>query len=158
MASVTDFDQVSGLMPRLLGWLPDGSAVVEVRVSTGFMADYPAVPIYRTEVLALAPGGGRRELIGLPGNVHHVEVARDLVTAGRFGAAPAPTAARFADWARGLLPHLFVVVVAVAALVGWRAWRRKLRDLGRPVAPWRHQTSKIAERLTRAASGHPPRP
>jgi hypothetical protein len=126
----SEFEHVTGWMPRLLGWLPDGSAVVEVVEPTGRAVG----PAARARVIAMKPGGGRTVLITLPSDAHRVELARGLVATGRFGADPPSAPARTVDWLRGLLPMLLVTaVVVVVAVVGVRRWR-----------------------VRRAASGHPP--
>jgi hypothetical protein len=128
---VTDFDHVTGWMPRLLGWLPDGSAVVEVVEPTGRSIG----PVARPRVIALKPGGGRTMLVKLPPDAHRVELARDLVAAGRFGAEPPSVPARAADWLVGLVPTLLVIAAVVAvAIVGLRLRRRS--ELRAP-PPWR---------------------
>jgi hypothetical protein len=125
---VSDFDRVTGWMPRLLGWLPDGSAVVEVREPVVVPVGRPRTgPPGRTHVVALKPGGGRTPLVDLPADAHHVDLARDLVADGRFGADPPSATARAADWVRGLLAPLLAVLGAAVAAVGVALWLRRRR-------------------------------
>jgi hypothetical protein len=117
------FDTVSGSMPRLLGWLADGSAVVETYRPAGTRPWSRA----SLRVIALHPGGGRTELIRLPHDAHHVDIPRDLLVAGRFGGDPPSTAARFADWVVGAARRVALALSVVAALVALALMRRGFR-------------------------------
>ena len=82
---------------RILGWQADGSAVMALYHASPHASIGPHDPLQpdvdywnvgEVELLALAPGGGRRELVDLPGGALHVDVPRDLLD--RFG-GPSPS-------------------------------------------------------------------
>jgi hypothetical protein len=113
-------DPLTGSSARLHGWSADGSAVVSLyhvvdpapdgvghawHDGDTFLAD--AAP----RLLAVRPAAAPVDLVALPPGARHVEIAHNLLTAGRFG-GPAPSFGdRVVDW---LGPNL----VAVAVLTG----------------------------------------
>lgn len=108
-------DEVTSRVPRLLGWQPDGSPVVETYRQT-----------QGPQVVALHPGGGQRLLIDAPSQAHHVDIAADLLTAGHFGAPPPSLGDRVLDWLAGLAPRLLLWGGLAGALVAARwYWRRR---------------------------------
>lgn len=108
-------DRLKGGLPRLLGWHANGSALIETRQ----VGDGP-------QVKAFHPGGGRTLLVDLPSQAHHVDVAADLLAAGRFGASPPAFGDRFQDWLIGLVPRLLQVLGVIVVLVAARwYWRRR---------------------------------
>jgi hypothetical protein len=109
------YDELKGQVPRLLGWAPDRTPVVEIRE--------PGEPL---TVVALRPGGGRRTLMRLPSTVDHVDVAAQLLTDGRFGAAPPSTAARLRDWGAGIVRPVGFTALVIATLAAlWYARRQR---------------------------------
>lgn len=122
------FGLVDGQLPRLLGWLPDGSAVVRTyRPQTPAADDAGGA-----ELVALRPDGGRARLVDLPASAHDVDVARDLLLAGRFGGTPPPLTDRLLDWLAGMVGQLvWIGAVVVAVTVARRLWRRLRRALAR---------------------------
>jgi hypothetical protein len=132
-ASGPRFDKVTGMAVRLLGFEPDGSAVVAVFQPPPAPAVVDWQPhdltwVGGVKLLALHPGGGQTELVQLSKSVTYLDVARDLVGAGRFG-GPAPSLpARWADWLPGLRVELTVLAVLVGVVVAI-SMRRRLRVL-----------------------------
>jgi hypothetical protein len=109
-------DEVTSRAPRLLGWQPDGSPIVETfRENLG------------PQVVALRPGGGQSLLIDMPSQAHHVDIAGNLLSDGRFGAPPPSLGDRVLDWLAGIVPRLLQlcgVIVVVAAIIWYRRRRR----------------------------------
>jgi len=124
-------DRVTGSALRLLGWQADGDAVVAVfqpPPPPALVAPHDLAWVSGVQLLALHPGGGRTELVDLPGDVLYVDVARDLLVADRFGGPGASLPARWADWAAGLRTELTVLAGLVVLVVAVRL-RRRIRAL-----------------------------
>lgn len=120
------FVTLSGQLPRLLGWLPDGGAVVET-YRPGVQPPAAQGDGPRLRVVALEPAGGSRELIRLPADAHHVDVARDLLESGRFG-GKSSLGARLLDWLAGTAGDLIVAALVLAlGVLAIRALRRRAR-------------------------------
>jgi hypothetical protein len=123
-------DPVTGSALRLLGWQADGDAVVAVYQPPRppvLVKPHDVAWVSGVQLLALRPGGGQTELVDLPGDVHYVDVARDLLVADRFGGPPASLTTRWADWATGLRTELMVLASLVALVVAI-SQRRRLRE------------------------------
>ena len=129
-------DPVLGSRPRLLGWFADGTAVVETsrrRPSPdasrqASASSYPELGPTDVTVVGLGPGAGARDLVDLPADTHHVDIARDLIRADAFGGPPPRVTGRVGDWAAGLVQRYGPAVGAVVAIVLLatiaRRWRR----------------------------------
>jgi hypothetical protein len=127
------FDQLTALGARLLGWQASGDAVVTVIRPAGEPAPEPdplAPPGGRADLVALAPGGGSHELVSLPGTTNRVDVAAQLLD--RFGGQPPSLSARLADWITHLsslgVGLVVVVVLVVAAVLLRRGVGRRHRS------------------------------
>ena len=118
---VPDLDPVRGQFPRLLGWLSNGDAVVQVYE--------PAPPgpsgRSRLRVVALHPGGGTTTLVRLATDAHAVDVASDLLRAGHFHGDPPALGARLGDWLSGLAVPLGTAALLIAGLVAVNLRRRR---------------------------------
>jgi hypothetical protein len=140
-AVVPRIEPVTGVDAWLLGWQPDGDAVVEVfsttRASPDFLHGDPIDQATRVELYAYHPGGGRTALVHLPADATRVDVPRDLVVNDRFG-GPAPSLpARLGDLARTRvveLALLTLLITGTVTLVGWSRRRRPPRP-PRPPRP-----------------------
>jgi hypothetical protein len=124
------FDPVGGLGAWLLGWQSDGTAVVETfhGVVVGPAAD-PIDFARSAGVSGLHPGGGRSELVRLPGDATRVDVARDRLDS--FGG---PRPSRYGDWVSTHILELLLLglfTAGTATLVGWYR-RRPARRHPRP--------------------------
>ncbi|MEJ3745925.1 hypothetical protein WEI85_21860 [Actinomycetes bacterium KLBMP 9797] len=117
-------DVVRGHVPRLLGWQPDGDAIVQ----TYHPPHLPGGGERGPQVIALRPGGGQTLLVDLPDQAHSVEVAQDLLRADRFGGAP-PLTARLGDWISGLMNPLTLVAAALLGALVVRYLRRRRRGM-----------------------------
>lgn len=115
-------DVVRGHTPRLLGWQPDGDAIVQTYQPPHVVGRAEGGP----QVIALRPGGGQTLLIDLPDQAHSVEVAQDLLRADRFGGAPSLTA-RLRDWISGLANPLALAAAAFLGVLVVRYLRRRQR-------------------------------
>ena len=95
------------------------------------------------QLLALRPDGGQELLLDPPAEVFALDVARDLLTTGRFGAPavdPRPFPARPVI-ALAAVPYVLLAVMVLGAVLLWRRRRRgpvvplpPVPDWQRPVA------------------------
>jgi Tol biopolymer transport system component len=119
------FDRFPGSPPQFVGWTPDGSAII----SRGVPYDHPKAADSADavmEVIALAPGGGTRQLFDdvLVG-ADSIDLAPDLVRAGAFGGpAPKPDPWPVAPWARWYPLTIGACIALVARLASWHQRRR----------------------------------
>jgi len=130
------YDAVDGMVAEVLGWPAGGDAVVlTYRSSAPAGATAYEGDRHEPRLLALHPGGGRDRLIALPPFVDRIDVARDLVVAGRFGGpAPKPALWPIAHYVYRVSAVLLFLFVAVP-LLAWRLARRWARRGNRRVAP-----------------------
>src|SRR5262249_4444492 len=128
-----DLPAVGGQDVRALGWTRDGALVVLRTEPTGHVT-----------LLGLSPDGTTTTLLDPPERVTSLDVAQDLVVAGRFG-GPGSSASLtpvrdLAGWWYYLVPSLICVVtvlgVVLAVLRGWVRRRRRRRNTIRPPAGW----------------------
>jgi hypothetical protein len=137
------FAAVTGMAVRALGWTRFGELVVlrylpEQDATKTSGQEWNDTGWYETghvTLLALAPDGSTRTLLDPPDGVLTMDVARDLLTAGRFG-GPSPTASILP--ARGIILVALVpagiltaVIAGATFAIVWRR-RRRARDNGRP--------------------------
>jgi hypothetical protein len=135
--SSAGFDAVVGSVPRLLGWRPDGAAVVLTHrpAVPSEPADEPARTPSDARIVALVPGGGTTDLVDLPTGAYGVELAADLVRAGRFGGPTPGLLTRFGDTLNGIVEMVWPLAAAVLLGYGaWRVTRRLRRPWSRPPA------------------------
>ncbi|MGW1059781.1 hypothetical protein [Micromonospora rubida] len=141
---------VRGQAVRALGWRT-GTDLVVLRyepnphegMSTLVWNDTGYWETGHVQLLALRPGGGQELLLDPPAEVCALDVARDLLTAGRFGAPavdPRPFPARPVI-VLAALPYVALAVMVLGAVVLWRRRRRgpvvplpPVPDWQRPVA------------------------
>jgi WD40-like Beta Propeller Repeat len=117
------FDPVSGLAAWVLGWQSDGAAVVQ-SFHGAIMAPGEPIDFTRSARLdAYRPGGGRSELVQLPGDATRVDVARDWLD--HFG-APAPSwPARALDVLAGRVLEAILLCLVVAISITVAGWHRR---------------------------------
>ncbi|MGK5521158.1 WD40 repeat domain-containing protein [Micromonospora sp. URMC 107] len=137
---------VRGQALRALGWR-GGTDLVAVRyepepgTSTTDLPDWNDTGYWETghvQLVALRPDGHVETLLDPPGPVWAMDVARDLLVAGRFGAPatdPRPFPARPVILLVAVPPALLVAAVLGSVLL-WRRHRRWLRTM-RPAPPGR---------------------
>jgi hypothetical protein len=128
-------DALTAAGADLLGWTDDGQAVVNAYRADADLS-FPTDPPWHLDdteraatpsrLLALRPGGWSTDLVALPPGARYVQVAHDLLVAGRFG-GPAPgLTARLSDWTVPRAGQLgALVALLVAAVVGWNRWSRR---------------------------------
>lgn len=131
-ASGPRLDMVSAHSLRLLGWTPDGAAIVHL-----FHEGFPPEHQQTSQILALHPGGGRSTLVTLPRGAREVNLARDVIQQGRFGGSTPSWAARVADvidsrrsdllWTFGVGAALFLAARMIVDLRRRRPPRRPRR-------------------------------
>ena len=127
--STGEYPTLTGLSVRVLGRLPSGQlAVARYRAYDKLLSDnagnlevgskiveetdYRAVG--GVALLRLEPGGGQHSLVALPDGVSHVDVAADLVRAGRFdGKSPRPMPLPAPAWVWALLIGLLLFVASL---------------------------------------------
>jgi hypothetical protein len=114
-------DLVRGVTASLLGWQVDGDAVVVIMWTALAPGGPHAGP---PQVVALAPRGGRTELVTLPTGADRVDIARDLLD--RFGATPRSGWDQLVDTVRvrGLQALPYVGFGALLVGGAWLAYRR----------------------------------
>jgi hypothetical protein len=131
-----EFDRIHSQVPLLFGWHPNGDAIVtayrQAPLTNPTTIEWGGADGYGLRVLGLRPGGGQTELIQVPRDVHSVDLARDLVVAGRFGGEPPSHGARVRDWLGGHTWQVTAVTVGLAlGIVIWRRRRAWANGLGR---------------------------
>jgi hypothetical protein len=98
-------------------------------------ADGPTVNPTDARIVALVPGGGATALVDLPAGAYGVELAADLVKAGRFGGPTPGFLARLGDTLNGIVEMIWPLAAAILlGYGGWRLARRFRRPSSRPPA------------------------
>jgi hypothetical protein len=126
-----------GYDTRLLGWQRDGGAVVTVvypgQPDPGYtfevVGEPPGPGSFGAELhlLALHQGGGHRDLVRVPRNTAGIDIARDLLDAGRFGGPVPSVPARLADWLVPWTGRLLLIAAVIVAFVAYWRLKRRLR-------------------------------
>ncbi|MEV0810117.1 hypothetical protein [Micromonospora sp. NPDC050200] len=168
---------VRGQALRALGWRHGTDLVAlryEAEPGAAMIGDWNDTGYWETghvQLVALRPDGETETLLDPPREVWSMDVARDLLEAGRFGGPPVrarPFPARPVILL-AVVPPALLLAVAVGLVVLWRRhrrWRRTLRagpggsgfpaDPPWPSPPWRAEPADGAEPASGTADGAEP--